>query len=265
MSWAPYPGIGPAGTMFVALHGELEFHPWWDPATASEDAYSLFHKRSEAMGWLTTGLEGTPAGFWGMNDAALDLDSNSQPPRVAWFQVGLTEPIPAGRSLPLQPFLACVDDVMARMGRLRLEAIRVLLPMHSLPTPPSDNALGSYGWFNDADPHSRTRVRVTLDGGQDPSIRAAAPVMLQQMLPPNVQPVFRCDSVSLAADDAVVLEPGFTDGLWRGPGQHPATFHGTLAEWSLDALGWLAVFLADSASRHSITNPLMLTATRSEH
>ncbi|MDI3341881.1 MAG: hypothetical protein QJR03_15255 [Sphaerobacter sp.] len=232
----------------------------WDPAVASEDAYSLFYNRSLAMGWLTTGRKGAPAGFWGMNDAALDLNSDSQPPRVAWFQVGLTEPIPAGRSLPVQAFLACVDDVVARMGSLRLEAIRVLLPLHSLPTPPDDGAIGSYGWFADADPRRRTRVRVTLDGGQDPTIRAAAPEMLRWMQQ-RIQVVFRCDSFSLADDDAVFLQPEMTDGLWP-PAQHRVTFRGTLAEWSLDALGWLAAFLADAASRHGVTNPLMLTACR---
>jgi hypothetical protein len=35
-----------------------------------------------------------------------------------------------------------------------------------------------------------------------------------------------------------------------------------LAERSLDALGWLAAFLADVSSRHGVSTPLMLTADR---
>ena len=39
----------------------------------------------------------------------------------------LTEP-DLGKLLPVQPFLACAHDVMARLGKLRLEAVQVLLP-----------------------------------------------------------------------------------------------------------------------------------------
>lgn len=35
-----------------------------------------------------------------------------------------------------------------------------------------------------------------------------------------------------------------------------------LAERSLDALGWLAAFLADVSSRHGVSTPLILTADR---
>jgi hypothetical protein len=38
---------------------------------------------------------------------------------------------------------------------------------------------------------------------------------------------------------------------------------GTLAEGSLDALGWLAAFLADVSSRNGVSTPVMLTADRS--
>src|SRR5439155_13998842 len=94
------------------------------------------------------------------------------------------------------------------------------------------------GWFADCDPHLRARVRVTLDGGQDPSIRSAAREMLQWMQKVR-QDVFSGDSFSLMDDDDVVLKPAVIDELWLGPAHHRATFHGTLAEWSLDALGWL--------------------------
>jgi hypothetical protein len=99
-----------------------------------------------------------------------------------------------------------------------------------------------------------------LDGGQDPSIRSAAPAMLGWMQEIK-QDVFSCDSFSLT-DDEMVLNPAVIDELWRGPPRHRATFHGTLAEWSLDAVGWLAAFLADASSRHGVSTPLLLTTTR---
>src|SRR3954449_1888817 len=107
--------------MFAALHGELAEHPWRD--LASSDAYSLFIARSSAMGWLTEAVETAYGGFWGMNDAG--QDPRSQPSRVAWFQVSLTEPLVT--VLPVQPFLACAGDVVARIGAFRLEAVQVLL------------------------------------------------------------------------------------------------------------------------------------------
>ncbi|MFY1692524.1 hypothetical protein [Plantactinospora sp. WMMB782] len=41
------------------------------------------------------------------------------------------------------------------------------------------------------------------------------------------------------------------------------TFDGTLAEWSVDALGWLAGFLADLGAGHGVRGPLLFTARRS--
>ncbi|TWJ20725.1 hypothetical protein [Micromonospora endolithica] len=41
------------------------------------------------------------------------------------------------------------------------------------------------------------------------------------------------------------------------------TFCGTLAEWSLDALGWLGGFRADLSAQNGITTPVLLTVTRS--
>lgn len=262
--------IRPDDTMFAALFGELALHSWRDPAVASSDAYRLFVARSSAMGWLAEATEEAPGGVWGMNDAGQDPDSESQPSRVAWFQVSLIGPVPAGRPLPVQAFLSCAGDVVARMGMLRLQAVQILLPVQGLDTLAGASSrmravgtlLQDTGWFADDDPHVRTGVRVTLDGGQDPSIRSAAPEMLQWMQDIK-QDVFSCDSFSLT-DDAVVLKPAIIDELWLGPAQHRVTFRGTLTEWSLDSLGWLAAFLACASSRHGVGTPLLLTASRSE-
>ncbi|GAA4203778.1 hypothetical protein GCM10022252_61920 [Streptosporangium oxazolinicum] len=265
--------IRPDSTMLVALYGELVPHPWRDPLAASSDAYSLFVARSSALGWLTEAVEDASGGLWGMNDAGQDpvaAVAGSRPARVAWFQVSLTTPVPADRPLPVQAFLSCAGDVVARLGTPRLRAVQVLLPVQGLDAPADASSrrsavmtlLQDAGWFADADPGLRTRVRVTLDGGQDPSIRSAAPEMLRWIRELD-QDVFSCDSVSVTDDDDVVLEPAVVDEVWLGPARHRATFQATLAEWSLEALGWLAALLADAGSRHGVGTPLMFTAAPS--
>lgn len=257
-------------TMFTALYGALTPHPWRDPVLAESDAYSLFYARSAAMGWLTPAVVDASGGEWGMNDAGQDAGSESQPPRVAWFQTTVNPPV-ADRPLPVQAFLACAGDVAARIGTLDLQAVQVLLPVpiraestgssSSLRLDALGSLLSANGWFVEGNPHARTEVQVTLDSGQDSSIHSAAPEVFRWIREIR-QDVFSCESFSLAHDDAVVVEPSI-DGLWLGPGCHRATFRGNLAEWSLDALGWLTAFLADASSRYGVTTPVMLTATRS--
>ncbi|MCF6473169.1 hypothetical protein FAF44_32985 [Nonomuraea sp. MG754425] len=246
--------------MLAALHGELALHPWRDPFVASSDAYSLFVARSSAMRWLTETEENASGGVWGMNDAG-------QNSGVSWFQVSLTEPVPADRPLPVQAFLSCAGDVVARIGALRLRAVQVLLPVQSLdasarassPARGLATLLQDNGWFADCDPRSRTRVRVRLESGQDSSVHSAAPEMLQWMQGFK-QDVFSCDSFSLTDDDDMVLKPAVIAERRLGSAHHRATFHGTLAEWSLDALGWSAAFLAEASCRYGVRTPLMLTA-----
>ncbi|MEU1729255.1 hypothetical protein [Nonomuraea sp. NPDC005692] len=60
-------------------------------------------------------------------------------------------------------------------------------------------------------------------------------------------------------DKPVLLRPAITDELWQGPAQHSVTIDGTLAEWSLDALGWLAALLAEAGRHHQLDSPLMLS------
>lgn len=59
------------------------------------------------------------------------------------------------------------------------------------------------------------------------------------------------------------MEPPLDDRFWNGPPLHRATFHGVLAEWSLDGLGWLGGFLADLSAQQGVTTPLRLAAGRS--
>jgi hypothetical protein len=268
---APLPGVRAARTMFAALFGELALHPRSDAlAEFSQDAYSLFYGRSAAMGWLTSAVEGASGGFWGMNDAEAGPGSGPPPQRIAWFQVVLTGPVP-GEMVAVQPFLACAGDVVARLGALRLDAVQILLPDRDAPADgqmasPSGMRvawplLDSVSWFADCDPRRRAPVRVTLDGWPDPSIRAAAPAIVRSVREIS-QDVFVCESFSLDENDHLVLRPNPLE-FQLGAVHHRVTFRGTLAEWSLDALGWLAVFLADQSSRHGVSTPLMFTADQS--
>ena len=187
MSTEPGPatfGTRIARPMYAAFYGELVPHA---PLTElSQDAYSLFYSRSAAMGWLTPAVEGASGGVWGMNDAEVGPALAPRPDPVAWFQVTLTEPAGTG-VLPVQPFLACAGDVMARLGTLRLEAVQVLVPGQDAPAdgdfaspssmPVARPLLASLNWFGDRGPRLREPARVTLDGGPDPQVTAAAPAI----------------------------------------------------------------------------------------
>lgn len=266
----PYLSIREDSTMFAALYGELVLHPWRDPVAAESDAYSLFYARSSALGWLVDAAASAAQGLWGMHDAGHEATSEGPGRDRIWFQVTVREPLPAGHPLPVQPLLACAGDTVGRMGTLRLDAVQLLLPVQCLAQPLAASSqwddvgtlLQEAGWFADRDSHSDVRVQVTLDGGQNPAIRIAAPLMLQWMQELR-QDVFAGDTRSLS-DAAAVLPPGFIDQLWLGPALHRATFSGTLTEWSLDALGWLAAFLASTSARFSVNTPLVLTVSPGE-
>lgn len=104
-------------------------------------------------------------------------------------------------------------------------------------------------------------MQVTLDAGQDPSVHSAAPEVFRWTREIE-QDVFSVESCSLDDNDAVVLEPGVFDGLWVAPGHRRATFRGTLTEWSLDAVGWLAAFLVDASHRHGVSTELLLAVRK---
>ncbi len=253
------------GTLFVGLYGKWTLQqPWKDPDTAKSDAYSLFFARALAMGWL----EDLNNGFWGMNDAGIHVsdeqpDATSEQAYTAWFQVGVSGSMPPDRPLPVQPFLSCVDAVVGKMGQLQVETIQLLLPMQvlsqSADMPAFRSLLQAAGWFADQLPQNRVRVRLTLDGGQNPAIRTVAPDLFSKMQTIR-QDVINWESFSLSEEKgATPLQPLLIDGLWNGPAEQRVTLQGTLAEWSLDAVGWAAAFLTSVCARYSVDTPLVLT------
>ncbi|MEV0680160.1 hypothetical protein AB0I60_26920 [Actinosynnema sp. NPDC050436] len=242
-----------AGTMFAAFYGEFTPHPWRSPDT-DRDAYLVFYERSIAMGWLR---DDGPAGLWGMNDAGQEHPL-ADASLGAWFQVE-AESVPGDRPLPVQPFLRCAGDAVARLGSLALDAVQVLLPVQCLDTTSRPEILRSptlltTAWFADSDPTARTSVRVTLAGGRSPAVLSIA-----SWLAELDQVVFACESHTT---DQADIKPPFEDSFWNGPPRHSVTLHGTLAEWSPETIGWLAGLLADLSARQGVASPLLLTASR---
>ncbi|MFB6615159.1 hypothetical protein ACIGFK_19525 [Streptomyces sp. NPDC085524] len=276
------PGIAPsvrrtAGTMFAALYGELLPHPWHDPGS-EHDAYQLFHQRSLAMGWLddraaypaggdTSGvLAGSGAtGLWAMNDAGWSHPSAaSAPDLIAWFQVE-AGPVAGDRPLPVQPFLRCAEDTVARIGSVRLAEVQVLLPLQGLDVasrPPQAlvPSLGTVHWFGARDPRSRTSVKVGINSGRVPSVPAVAEQLTDSIRHLD-QDVFVTRSGEPAGPDDATPPP-FDDSFWNGPPRHGITLRGDLAEWSCEAVGWLAETVADCAGRLGVHSPLLLSVTR---
>ncbi len=270
-------GVMPSSTMSATLYGTLALHPWRGPA-AESDAYFLFYARSSAMGWLTDAREGAVGGFWGMNEAEVSPNPELPPSCAAYFQVTLTNLMPGrrlapGEMLPLQPFLACAADTVGRIGTLDLQAVQVHLPVEALyaqagaasPKGAIGTLISEAGWFSDVPPDARVEVKATLNGGPNPAIRSAASEMFKWMQPFR-QEVFVCDSFSVSEDESPVPEAAIIgefarDGFpaWWEPGPHQATFRGTLVEWSLDAIGWLAALLAEASHQSGVSTPLMMT------
>jgi hypothetical protein len=242
-------GTGSTRVMFAALFGELALYPVRHDPVRQQDAYSLFYGRSMDLGLLTD-EQPDRGGLWGMNDAAAG-EAAGPPPRVAWFQVALT-----GSGLPVVPFLIVADAVVTRLGRLRLDAVQVLLPQRTK----DDHGKLDDSWFADLDPSLRVPVRVTLDSADAAITTAAAAIMRDQTDLHPYQHAFRCDALSLADEDHLVLRPI----PFEHPGDvhHRVSFTGTLAEWSFDALGFLAAFLSDLMARNGITAPLVFNAAQ---
>jgi hypothetical protein len=258
--------------MFAALHGELVPHAWRDPES-DHDAYQLFHQMSIAMGWLDDRGTGGGSkdrlrlapGLWGMNDAGWSHPlAASGTELVSWFQVGASA-VADDRPLPVRPFLRCAENATARAGTLDLSAVQALLPVHGIdpssrPAYARVPSMQAVHWFAERDPRARTPVELSIDSGQDPSIAAVADQLID-CLGQLRQDVFVCTSHDAAGRESV-LPPPVHDNLWNGPPRHGAVLRGDLAEWSCDAIGWLAEVIADTAAQLGVRSPLLLTVTR---
>lgn len=249
------------GTLFCALHGTLDLHPWYDPATADADPYILFHARSQTCRWLAAPDDRRPeAGLWGMNDAG--LDSVGQGSRRLWFQVSQQSLARPRRAVPAQQMLDCAGAVADRVGRLDLEAAQLLVPLQDLPPDLDEGAYGdlvsALPWFAELPVQSRTAVVVSLDSGTSAEVVDAASAMANRLLQIH-QRVFTDITAVPGLDAARGLTPRVPDFTAAKPEGHRATFEGHLAEWSYEAIGWLMAFVCEAAIEQGVRVPVVAT------
>jgi hypothetical protein len=257
--------------MFAALYGKLIPHRWRGPERDG-DAYSLFHQRSLAMGWLdglgsgrASGRKPAARGLWSMNDAGWEHPRVPAEAQLAgWFQVEV-EVVSPDRPLPVQPFLRCAGDVMDRIGVLHLSAVQLLLPVGGIDAsarPPEARipSLLTIHWFRESDARSRVGVEVHVNLGQDPSI-AAVTRSYTEGLDRLPRDVFACKSVITGTPHGIPTPP-LDESAWGGPPLFGLTLQGELSEWTVDAIGWLSEVLADIAADAGIRRSLLLTVRR---
>ena len=240
-------------TMYTALYGRLSPYPQPDPPVW--DAYNLFEVRSAQLGFLTEAAGPQDAGLWGMNDAAAGDDlahEQADHGQVAYWQVVLTAP-----GVPVQQFLVVIGDAVTRLGQLDLHAVQVLLPARELAADARPVSCIGPEWFSGLSPGKRVAVRVTLDAGPDERIGSMSPVFMDAF---KRQQVFMAEAPT---DDHFVLLPIPFESPYADVAHHRLTFTGRLAEWSLDALAFLAAFANDLVASQGIDAPVMFMVGRS--
>ncbi|MBB1243653.1 hypothetical protein GL263_08785, partial [Streptomyces durbertensis] len=203
--------------------------------------------------------------LWAMNDAGWEHPLAAPgAPLVAWFQVEASA-VAADRPLPVQPFLRCAADVLDRVGTSRLAVVQLLLPVAGIDPaarPPHSPvpAARTVHWFREGDPQARAGVEVNVNGGRDPLLPTVVERLVEQVARIG-EDVFAGASYEVAGPEPQPAPP-FDDTFWDGPPLHGVTLRGELAEWSPDAVGWLAEVVADCTARLGLRGPLLLTVVR---
>jgi hypothetical protein len=240
--------------MLAGIYGSLTLHEWIDPTLFEEDSYSLFAARAGALGWS----QRAQGPYWGMNDAGQSWTGGMASDRVAWFQVGLPEPL-IGSGLPVQAVLACAEDVVSRVGFLELGGVQLLLPLH-LGSVQLEDLLTQQSWFAAADPAAGSTIRVTVEAGEDGAeIAGRAAAIGETLSGAGAGPVV-LDRWSTDPPAAAELAPPVIEDLWwLGDGRHPVTFTGTTVEWSIDAIGYAAALVAWACGERGIATPVAIT------
>lgn len=267
-------------TVFVGVYGALQVHTWLHGTQLDEDAYSLFVARSTAMGWpcvevspsTSMGLspdasqqtEASGVALWGMNDADQDWGGGPETSRVIWLQVSLLNGGQVGRYLPISALLSVVEDVISRVGMLRLDGVQLLLPTHFAGISFQQLAAGK-SWFATSKGHRRVSVNVTLDSGESPLIHEHAALIADALtsLPAGI---FILDNYYRSTDEGIAtvqLTPPVVGSPWLGEGHHETTFTGTLPEWSLDSLAWVVSAFAEACRRSSVLTTVLTSVTQS--
>ena len=226
----------------------------------AEDAYSLFFSRSENMGWATDALSSVETEvLWEMHEADFSERSTENPTEstlVAWFQVGV--PRKDRHPLPILPALACAHDTVHRMGKLRLDALQVMLPSMT-PARYWDQAAVTAEWFHLHDPEGLTAVRATVDGGTVMAIDDHPQEEVLEMLQTFDTSPFRFVAVSRSPADFVEPAPSVLSEDWFPPSRDRVTFEILSPGWSIDTAAWIASLLSTAVCQEEPFGPAMLS------
>jgi hypothetical protein len=259
----------PRVAMLAALYGSLVRDPWLDPGPPPQ-AHALFGQRSAAMGWLDDRSDETGEtkaglrGLWTMYDAGWGDPEGANSP-ISWFHVGI-RPESGRHGLPVQPFLRCAGDVTIRIGKVDINAVVLLLPSQIIDVSPEiwSASLASSNptyWFSYGNAQSRAAVKIDLRAGIGSAIADIGDSLKNDMRELDHH-VFTWVSHAVERPPPDQSLP-FDDSLWNGPAQSGITVQGMLAEWSLEAIGWLGETLTEAIARLGMHAPVVLTVHRS--
>lgn len=243
--------------MWAGLYGELTLARGPEAPSADADVYKLFVARSIAMGWLVDAARPRDAGLWGMNDASLAEPSSSSHGPAAWFQVVISDSAIAHAVLPTQPFLACVESVVAAHGVLDLRAVEMVLPPQrrsSRGRNPISLLAQAAGWYPAG---TGTAVDISVEAAGSMSGHQPDVLRIVNSLPDSP---FVCRSSSLSPLEGPPSAHGL-EAWWGAPPTVRLVLRGTIAAWSLDAIGWTAGLVAHACHESGVTTPIRLAAT----
>lgn len=242
-------------TAFLAVRGSMHVHDWVDPTASDEDAYSLFTRRSVAMGWSDSAMSSTSGGrTWTVVDAGQDWSAGASK-RLGWWQV--TVPVPAATSVPVQALMACAQACLDRIGTADVTVMELLAPITAAPSRVG-HVVAASAWFALAPPTARAGFELCLDVGAG-SASVAPQALLEAVQRLHTGPfVFaRVRESDLEGDlDAPA------DELWFTPAPSRTVVSGSCPEWGLDAAGWLAALVLEVAREIGVTGMVRLQVRR---
>ncbi|MBL0885574.1 hypothetical protein [Myceligenerans indicum] len=247
------------------------------PSAGDEDEYSLFHRRSESMGWLDTrgviewrdGFEehvGT-RGLWALHDAGTGsvTEGVAGPPADYWFHVGV-EPLPVGGALPTQALLRCIGDVVAmRQSEFRLRAVQFVLPTQLLDVGRRrDMALApsveGMGWLAMSEVLAQSdpvpaKIEISLPAEMPRNFARNMAESVHELAAPLLREAL------VTEVDSVEVPVLVADHFWDGPSRGAVSIRCEFQGWTFEGVGWLAGFVADFCARNGFSGNAVVTAS----
>jgi hypothetical protein len=261
------PSTGPdsqARTVFLAVHSDPGGRSAPRPIPGGHDLYSLLVARSSAFRLLAASQKEADDALaaWAMNDAGVSSAPGAD--TVAWCQVDL---IPPATPLPTQALLSCIADVLGRAELSHFDAVELLIPLPEVrPESRQRLAIGRLlqgaQWFTGLPEAGRARIVVTLEAADAEGLESAVPTLRQWMAPVQ-QSVIVLDPQPLPTAAASSFTSAVSQHLRPAPVMNRIEFEAVLADWSLEAVGWFAAFLAEAPVLQQVGGSALLTVRRS--